>query len=108
MARHPLEAGVDVSADEPERMADVQTDPGGIREHVLDEHLLAERLGAVRIGECADGVRCVERAVLVPEVLPTDLDVLCKRGRVPMFRGVGAREGVGVLGVAHTAPDPTG
>ena len=90
-------------------MTDMQADARRVREHVLDKHLLAEWLGAVGIGECANGIGRVERAVLRPKVLPTDFDVLRKRRRVPMFRSVDTGAGLAVdVGVAHTALDPTG
>ena len=41
-AGHPLEPSVDVGADEPERVPDVQPGPRRIREHVVQEQLLAD------------------------------------------------------------------
>ena len=87
VAGHPLEAGEHVGADEAEWMADVQAGARRVREHVEHEQLLAALGGQVGVGERAGGVRRLERVVLVPPVLPAQLDVLRERRGVAV-RGV--------------------
>ena len=101
VAGHPLEAGEHVGADETERVAHVQAAARRVGEHVEHEQLLAAFGGQLGVGEGAGGVRSLECVVLVPPVLPAQLDVLSEGGRVPMGRRVGAgRWGCGR--VAHT------
>ncbi len=99
VAGHPLVAGEHVGADVAERMADVQTDARRVREHVLDEQLLAALGDEIRIAEWPGRVRRLEHAVLLPAVLPADLDLLGELGGVAVRRGVG---GGGAGLVAHT------
>ncbi len=101
VAGHPLEAGEDVGADEAERVADVQSGPRRVREHVEHEQLLAAPAGEVGIGQRAGGVRGLERVVLVPPVLPAKLDVLREFRGIAVRRCIGAGRGGG-RHVTHT------
>jgi hypothetical protein len=74
VARHAQIAGVDVGADEAERVAHVQTNARGVREHV--EHVA---LGAVghsleALAQRSHRVGGVEGALGLPTILPAGLD----------------------------------
>ncbi len=98
---HALEAGVDVGADEAQRVADVQARPGRVREHVEHEQLLAALGHQLRVSQGAGRVGCLEGVVGVPPVLPAQLDVLGEGSRVPERGSVAG--GVGcLLAGAHT------
>ena len=97
LAQHALMAGDHVGRDVAQRVAHVQPRPGGVGEHVHDVHLLGGRGGGrrsllerlCRAAQLADGVVGVEGAVLVPALLPAELDLVRHGG------------GVSVRGLAH-------
>ena len=92
LAEHALVTGDHVGRDVAQRVADVQPRPRGVGEHVHDVHLLGrgggggggllERGGGA--AQLADGVVGVEGALLVPALLPAQLDLVRHRGRVPV------------------------
>ena len=88
LAAHAGEPGVDVGADVAERVADVETGPAGVREHVQDEERVASRDPLGALGEQAGGVRRPEGVLGVPPVLPAGLDVVRQARVVPVGRGV--------------------
>ena len=96
LAGHALEAGVDIGGDIAQRVADVQPGAGGVGEHVLHEDAVFRQLLPVG-GEVADGVGCVEGAVLGPVLLPALLDIRGERGGVAV-RGLVGRVSWGVHG----------
>ncbi len=79
---HPLVASEHVRADVAERMADVQTRPGGVREHVHDEQLrlVLDSLGI--LGQETRRVGGVIGPALGPPRLPFRLDLFCEIGVV--------------------------
>jgi hypothetical protein len=79
---HPQVAAQHVGADEPQRMPDVQTGAGRVREHVQQVGFLASLLRQMRVGQLAGRVRRVERAALGPMVLPAPLDPVGQRGGI--------------------------
>ncbi len=81
LARHPLVARIHIGGDEAQRMPDVQAGTGGVGEHVQDEELLAAG-HTLRVSPRAGRVRGVERALVLPPVLPRQLDALGQLGRV--------------------------
>ena len=84
----------------------MEADTGGVRKHVEDKELVAALCDCVGVGERAGGVRSVEGSVVRPLLLPPQFDGLGKCRRVTVGRIVGAV--CGVVGLAHTAPEPTG
>ncbi len=88
VAGHPLVAAVDVGADEAQRMADVQTGAGRVREHVEHEDLLRTAGDLGGIGKRARRVGGLESSLRVPSVLPASLDLLRQRAGVPKLRGI--------------------
>ena len=90
VARHPLEAGEHVGADETERVTDVQSGARRVREHVEHEQLLSPGGGDLGIGQRAGGVRRLEGVVLVPPVLPAQFDVLRELSRIAVWWCIGA------------------
>ena len=92
VARHALEARVDVGADVAEGMADVEPCAARVREHVEHVELrsVGDALVAVRQG--TGGVRRPERPLLFPTVLPSLLDLVRKARVVAVRRNLaGAR-----------------
>ncbi len=88
-AVHPVVPGEHVGADEAQRVADVQPRARRVREHVLHEQLVrGHRLTG---GQRADRVRRVERAVVLPVLLPALLDPTCQLRRVAEGRGLRGR-----------------
>ncbi len=92
VARHALEARVDVGADVAEGMADVEPGAARVREHVEHVELRAVGDALVAVRQWTRGVRRPERPLLFPTVLPSLLD-LVREARVVAVRGnlVGAR-----------------
>ncbi len=90
-AVHPLVAGVDVGADEAQRVADVQPAATGVREHV--EHVELRPVGhpVEPVGQQTARVGRLERALGLPPGLPLELDLAGQRGVVPVLRLVGDR-----------------
>ncbi len=86
---HPEVAGVDVGADEPERMADMETVAAGVREHVEDERLRLAPHGLEPVGERAGRVRRVIGAVGIPGGLPPGLELVRDAAVVAVRRHVG-------------------
>ena len=95
VAGHALEPGVHVGADEPQRVADVQAGAGRIGEHVEHEQLLAAGGRQVGVADRAGRVGRLEGVVVVPPVLPPQLDVLRQARRIAegwdVLGGVGGR-----------------
>ena len=98
VAGHALVPAEDVGADESERVADVQPDAGRVREHVEHEQLLAALSGRVGVGERARRVRCLERVVRIPPVVPAALRSPARArpstdavGCRPLLRGMDSR-----------------
>ena len=85
LAGHPVEPRVDVGGDVAQRVADVQARAARVGEHVEDEELLAvgDLLG---LGPGAGGVGGVEGPLLLPPVLPGDLDLPGQLGGVAVRR----------------------
>ena len=90
VSAHPLVAAVDVGAQVAQRVADVQSRTGGVREHVHDvEGLASAEVGrrtvgrrsvlGVELAEVSGGVRGVERARFLPRALPRLLDLFGQR-----------------------------
>ena len=96
-AHHALEASVHVGADVAERVSDVQTGTTRVREHVEHEELRSTG-HLVGFGQRAGRIRCVERALGVPAVLPGLLDATGQRRVVAVARGVVGRCGHGCPG----------
>ena len=82
VARHAHEAAVDVGADVPQRVADVQAGARGVGEHVHDEQPGPIGHPIEAIGERPDRVGRVEGSGGVPAVLPLGLDPASQVGRV--------------------------
>ena len=95
LAEHPVEAGIHVRADVAQRVADVQTRPARVREHVEDDQLLAATGDLLGLGPRPGRVGRLEGARLLPAVLPRELDVARHR------RGVAERGLVAGWGVGH-------
>jgi hypothetical protein len=85
LAGHPVVPGEDIGGDVAQRVPDVQARATGVGEHVEDEQLLAagHLLG---LGPGTRGVGRVERALLLPAVLPGQLDLLGQLGGVAVRR----------------------
>ncbi len=96
-AGHPVVARVDVGGDVAERVSDVQTLSGRVREHVLHEHLVGGHRGAVGRRQRAHGVGHVERPRIRPPLLPGMLDLPSELRGIAVLRDVGA----GVGRVSH-------
>ncbi len=90
-AGHPLEPGVDVGADVAQRVADVQTRPARVREHVEHVELLAVGEPVESLGEGSRRVRGPEGVLGLPTVLPLALDLVGEGGRVSVLRYVAHR-----------------
>ena len=73
--RHPGVPRVHVGADVAEGVADVQPVVRRVREHVEDEQLLAGGGHLVGLGERAGRVRRLEHTLVLPDVLPAQLDL---------------------------------
>jgi hypothetical protein len=94
-------------------VADVQAVAAGVGEHVQHVQLgpIGELLEA--LVQVADGVGGVERALLLPAVLPGELDLLGQRrgvaiGRYVVGGRVGRRIGHGVEGTVWRSAGGTG
>ncbi len=88
VAGHPQVAAQHVGADEAQRVPDVQPGAGRVREHVHQVELRLLRAGLT-------GVRRVERALALPDVLPGPLDPGGHGGVVAIGRLVGRGRPVG-------------
>ena len=96
---HPEVPRVDVGGDVAQRVTDMQSLTGGVREHVLDEHLVLGNGGTVSRRKRSNRVRHVERSPLPPVVLPPLFDSTRKVGVIAMRRyvGLGATGAHGVV-----------
>ncbi len=101
-AGHPEIARVDIGRDVAQRMADVQSLPGRVREHVLDEHLVVRNGRRVFRCQRPDRVRHVERPRFRPALLPEALEFAGELRGVAKLRHVGVGAGgSGGRGVGH-------
>ena len=78
VAGHALVAGVDIGADESQRVTNMETGTGRVREHVHDEQLrtfgeVARAVGWT-LGQRPCGVGRVVRASILPALLPCGFD----------------------------------
>ena len=90
VSAHALVTAVDVGTEVAQRVADVQSHAGGVREHVHDVQGLAlaevgrrtkgrRSILGVELAEISGGVRGMERARFLPSALPRLLDLFGQR-----------------------------
>ncbi len=90
---HAQVAGVDVGADEAQRVPDVQPVAARVGEHVEHEGLRLASHRLESVGQGAGRVRGVVGAVGVPRGLPAGLDLVRDAAVVPVRRDIGRTSG---------------
>ena len=93
---HAVETRENIRGDITQRVSHVQADAGRVGEHILHEHAIRRQL-QTWLREITRGVRSVERALLVPLLLPALLNIGCQLRRVAIGRS-GAFGAVRVAG----------